>query len=30
VGLLTRGQRGAIVGVDLAGRLFTQLATASP
>ena len=29
-GLLTRGQRGAIVGVDLAGRLFTRVATASP
>lgn len=29
-GLLTRGQRGAIVGVELAGRLFTGVATASP
>jgi hypothetical protein len=29
-GLLTRGQPGAIVDVDLAGRLFTRVATVSP
>jgi hypothetical protein len=29
-GFFTRDQRGAIVGVDLAGRLFTRVATASP
>jgi CubicO group peptidase (beta-lactamase class C family) len=29
-GFFTRNERGAVVGVDLAGRLFTQVATASP
>jgi hypothetical protein len=29
-GFFTRDQRGEIAGVDLAGRLFTRVATAPP